>query len=314
MEKVWKDAIDEFRNYLLVERSLTENTIIAYEKDVRQFSEYLSFSAPGLAPAAIGPDEIRSFVVYLSEVGIQATSVSRFLSAIRSFFSYLLLEGEIAKDPSSLVESPRLGRKLPQILSIEEIDAMQGSIDLSKPEGHRNMAIIEVLYSCGLRVSELVGLLISRIYFEDSYILVEGKGSKERLVPISPRAIDYLRFYLNHYRKTLNPSSQHTDFVFLSRRSKPLSRIMVFLIVKDLARTAGITKTVSPHTFRHSFATHLVEGGADLRSVQAMLGHESIITTEIYTHLNRDYLRQTIIDFHPRSPKYIKNHGKNFSH
>ncbi len=309
MEQEWKDKIDDFTNYLMLEKALSINSIKAYQKDVRQFSEFLMWEHGGIIPSQVEAAHIRSFLLFLGKQGIQASSSSRFLSALRAFFRYLLLDDYLTVDPSAFILAPRLGRKLPQVLSVAEIDAMEAAIDLSKPEGHRNLAIIEVLYSCGLRVSELIGLLWSRIHRKEAYVLVEGKGSKQRLVPISEKALHALDLYVNHFRRNLSPTSAHSDVVFLSRRSKPLSRVMIFNIVKDLAQVAGITKNISPHTFRHSFATHLVEGGADLRSVQAMLGHESIVTTEIYTHLDKDYLKQTMMDFHPRSPKYLSGHG-----
>jgi integrase/recombinase XerD len=251
-------------------------------------------------PTQVDGEQLNEFLHWTNELGMSPTSQSRVISGIKAFFKYLLIENYIEKDPTELLESPRIGRKLPEILSVAEIDKILAAIDLSQPEGQRNKAIIESLYSCGLRVSELINLRISNLYFKNGFIRIRGKGSKERLVPISQRAIKEIKLYMEN-RKKLNIDKNCEDILFLNRRGKQLTRVMVFLIIKKLAQVAGITKNISPHTFRHSFASHLIEGGADLRAIQEMLGHESITTTETYTHLDRDYLRHTIIEHHPRS-------------
>lgn len=240
-------------------------------------------------------------VKWIAEMGISARSQARIISGVRSFYTYMIVEDILKDDPTDLLELPRLGRKLPEVLSIEEIDTLKAAVDLSKPEGHRNKAIIETLYSCGLRVSELVNLQLTNIYFEDGFMRVIGKGNKERLVPVNKEVEQEINWYVNHVRNHLTIKQGHEDFVFLNRRGAQLTRVMIFTIIKNLAKAIHLKKTISPHTFRHSFATHLVEGGANLRAVQEMLGHESISTTEIYTHLNNDYLREAIISFHPRS-------------
>ena len=246
-------------------------------------------------------ENVQTFIKYIAELGLSPRSQARLLSGIKAFYKYLLLENEISADPTELIESPKLGRKLPDTLSIEEVDALIHAVDLSKPEGERNKTMLEVLYSCGLRVSELINLKISNIYFNDGFIRITGKGDKERLVPIGKQAIKCLDIYLNQVRTHQSIQTGCEDFAFLNRRGKPLSRVMIFTIIKNLAEKISLQKTISPHTFRHSFATHLIEGGADLRAVQEMLGHESITTTEIYTHLDRSFLKQTILDYHPRS-------------
>ena len=246
-------------------------------------------------------ENVQTFIKYIAELGLSPRSQARLLSGIKAFYKYLLLENEISTDPTELIESPKLGRKLPDTLSIEEVDALIHAVDLSKPEGERNKTMLEVLYSCGLRVSELINLKISNIYFNDGFIRITGKGDKERLVPIGKQAIKCLDIYLNQVRNHQPIQTGCEDFAFLNRRGKPLSRVMIFTIIKNLAEKISLQKTISPHTFRHSFATHLIEGGADLRAVQEMLGHESITTTEIYTHLDRSFLKQTILDYHPRS-------------
>ena len=245
---------------------------------------------------------LSDFLVYEGEQGMQARSQARMLSGIRAFYTYLLMDNFIDADPTRLVDYPKIGRKLPDVLTIEEIDALLGAIDLSLPEGQRNKAMLETMYSCGLRVSELVGLQLSDLFFKEEFIKVKGKGSKERLIPISAKAIREIDLYMPD-RAKLDIARGHEDYLFLNRRGKALSRVMVFTIIRKLAVAIDLRKTISPHTFRHSFATHLVEGGADLRPVQEMLGHESILTTEIYTHLDRSFLRQTIVEFHPRSRK-----------
>jgi integrase/recombinase XerD len=297
----WDKAIRQFRQYLQLERSLSGNSVEAYEHDVEKLRQYLYLSAIPAEPAQVTSGHITSFLQYIGELGLSAYSQARMLSGIKAFYRYLLLENLISHDPSHLVEGPRLGRKLPDVLSVAEIELLLSVVDLSTPEGTRNRAMLEVLYGSGLRVSELVELKLSGVYADLGFLRVTGKGSKERLVPIGPDALRYLAQYVDHVRPSVPVKKDYQDYVFLNRRGAGLTRVMVFLIIKDLAARAGISKNVSPHTFRHSFATHLVEGGADLRAVQEMLGHESITTTEIYTHLDRDYLKQIIQDFHPRS-------------
>lgn len=297
----WKEAIEEFRTYLKLEKSLSVNSINAYLRDLYKLHNFIDSYELKLKPEQISLDVLRKFVFTLHESGLMPTSQARIVSGIKAFYKYLLIEDAIESNPAALLEAPKTGRKLPAVLSVEEIDLLLSKIDLSKPEGHRNKAIIETLYSCGLRVSELTNLKASNLHFNDGFIKVTGKGSKERLVPIGRRAIKEINYYVKHYRTTLTIQSGFEDFLFLNRRGKGLTRVMIFTIIKKLAKAAEIEKNISPHTFRHSFATHLIEGGADLRAVQEMLGHESIITTEIYTHLDREYLRSAILDFHPRA-------------
>ncbi|OFX54352.1 MAG: site-specific tyrosine recombinase XerD [Bacteroidetes bacterium GWA2_30_7] len=297
----WLSTIKEFESYLKIERSLSANSVEAYEDDMYKLYQFIQFKYPEVNPENVTLKILQEFILWINELGMSARSQARVLSGIRAFYKYLIMEDLIDSSPAELLEFPKIGRKLPEFLSITEIDNLIAAIDLSKPEGHRNRAIIETLYSCGLRVSELVNLKISHIYFDESFIKVMGKGSKERLVPISPKAIKEINNYKISYRNHLNIAKGFDDFLFLNRRGKKLTRVMIFTIIKGLATKIGLQKSISPHTFRHSFATHLVEGGADLRAVQEMLGHESIITTEIYTHLDREYLRDAIIRFHPRS-------------
>lgn len=297
----WEPYIKGFRNYLKLERSLSENSIQAYLRDVRKLEQFLDLQKLSLAPGAVTTKHLKGFLEYLNELGMSAYSQARIISGLRGFFNYLLGEELIQTDPSELIEAPRLGRKLPDTLDYHEIEKILSVVDLSSPEGYRNRAMLEVLYSSGLRVSELVGLKRASIYADIGFLRVIGKGNKERLVPIGKEALKYLTIYLDEVRPQQKIQSGAESFVFLNRRGRPLSRVMVFTIIKDLVAKAGIRKSVSPHTFRHSFATHLIEGGADLRAVQEMLGHESITTTEIYTHLDRDYLKQVIREFHPRS-------------
>lgn len=298
---MWQSYIKHFKNYLRLERSLSGNSVEAYVRDVEKLEEFLELSQSDVSPSRVTEEHLSAFLKYLSELGLAAHSQARMLSGIKAFFRYLLLENEITEDPTELLESPRLPRKLPDVLSYEEIESMLSSIDHSTPEGTRNRAIIEVLYSSGLRVSELTGLQLTNCHFDIGFLRIIGKGDKMRLVPIGKEAIKYTQIYLDHVRGEIAPQKGSEDIVFLNRRGGQLSRVMIFLVIKDIAETAGIHKNVSPHTFRHSFATHLIEGGASLRAVQEMLGHESITTTEIYTHLDRDYLRQVITEFHPRS-------------
>lgn len=297
---MWQSYIKHFKNYLRLERSFSDNSVQAYIRDTEKLAEYLELAAINLSPVDIKEEHLLAFLKYLSELGLSAHTQARVLSGIKAFYKYLILENEITEDPTELIEAPRLPRKLPDVLSYEEIEQILQAIDHSTPEGTRNRAIIEVLYSSGLRVSELVGLQLTFCYFDIGFIRILGKGDKVRLVPIGKEAIKYTQLYLDHVRSEIQAKKESEDIVFLNRRGGQLSRVMVFLIIKDAAEKAGISKNVSPHTFRHSFATHLIEGGASLRAVQEMLGHESITTTEIYTHLDRDYLRQIITEFHPR--------------
>ena len=288
-----------YKAYLLLEKSLSDNTVSAYLQDIEKLTDYLSLTDDLKTPEQVNLTSLENFIKWINELGITPGSQARIISGIKSFFKYCLIENIITIDPSTLLEAPKLTRALPDILSFEEIEKMIGKIDLSKPEGGRNKAILETLYSCGLRVTELVNLQISSLFFDVGFIKVIGKGDKERLVPIGADAVKYIKIYHSNIRVHVTVSKGCDDILFLNRRGAKLSRVMIFLIIKELAKQAGINKTISPHTFRHSFATHLVEGGADLRAVQEMLGHESITTTEIYTHLNREYLRDTMQQFHP---------------
>lgn len=293
----WLDHIKGFKNYLKLERGLSGNSVESYVRDAEKLFQ---FCGEEKKLAHLKDEDIHNFLVFLNDLGLSATSQARILSGIKAFFEYLFIEKIIISDPTELISSPRITRKLPETLHLHEIETMMDSIDLSTTEGPRNKAIIEVMYSCGLRVSELTNLKISDCLFSEGFIRVVGKGNKMRLVPIGNEAIKFSKIYLHEVRIQLDIQPGHEDYLFLNRRGKALSRVMVFLIIKDLAEKAGIHKSISPHTLRHSFATHLVEGGADLRAVQEMLGHESIITTEIYTHLDRAYLQQTLKEFHPR--------------
>ena len=297
----WLSAIKEYRNYLLLERGLSANSIEAYVHDAEKLREFLEIKEIAASPLETTNRHIRDFLQYLGELGMTATSQARMLSGIKGFFKYLFVENLIATDPTELVETPRLSRKLPDTLSVQEIDRLLAAIDHSTPEGTRNRAMLEMLYGSGLRVSELIGLTLPNVYADLGFLRITGKGNKERLVPTGSEALKYLDIYLQEIRGHVVPQKDHENFVFLNSRGKAISRVWVFLVIKDLAQKSGIQKNISPHTFRHSFATHLIEGGADLRAVQEMLGHESITTTEIYTHLDRDYLRQVMHDFHPRS-------------
>jgi integrase/recombinase XerD len=292
--------IKGFQAYLRLEKSLSPNSIDAYIRDVEKLEQYAEINNISSVKDVIMED-VQSFLKYIAELGLSPRSQARLLSGVKAFYKYLLLENEVKTDPTELIESPKLGRKLPDTLSIEEVDLLINAIDLSASEGERNKAMLEVLYSCGLRVSELVNLKISNIYFNEGFIRITGKGDKERLVPIGKQAVKCLNIYLEQVRLHQPIQSGSEDFAFLNRRGKPLSRVMIFTIIKNLVEKMNIKKSISPHTFRHSFATHLIEGGADLRAVQEMLGHESITTTEIYTHLDRSFLKQTILDYHPRS-------------
>lgn len=297
----WSTAINDFKSYLKLERSLSPNSVEAYLNDIGKLEQFVSMSMPGKRPDTIDLADLKKFIEWINELGASPRSQSRILSGIRSFFRFLFLTDQISKDPSDLIESPKIGRKLPEVLSTEEIDKMQASIDLSTAEGHRNKAILETLYSCGLRVSELINLRLSNLYFDEGFVRIMGKGSKERLVPVGEKAKREINLYLEQRRVQPNITQQAQNILFLNRRGYKLTRVMIFTIVKTLAKKAGIHKPISPHTFRHSFASHLIDGGADLRAVQEMLGHESIITTEIYTHLDREYLREAILSYHPRA-------------
>jgi len=296
----WSSAITGFSAYLRLERSLSGHSVEAYLRDVRSLSEYCAEHGEGTGPLAVTLPIVEGFLSWLNALGISARTQSRVLSGLRAFYKFLLIEDLIDHDPLELVEGPRLDQKLPDVLSYEEIERILDSIDLSHPQGTRNRAIIETLYACGLRVSELVNLKISNLFPDIGLIKVLGKNNKERLVPIGSEALKHISLYLEGDRAgMLNIRKGAEDVVFLNRRGNKLTRVMIFQIVKDLARKAGITKQISPHTFRHSFATHLVEGGADLRAVQEMLGHSSIVTTEIYTHLNTDFLKSMVLQYHP---------------
>ena len=297
---IWKSYIESFRHYLVLERSLAAHSIEAYLNDISKLADFDRMNLASKGPLKITQKDLRSFLSFLKELGLGARSQARLVSAVKGFYKFLLLENEIKENPASDIEAPRIGRKLPDTLSFEEITDLISSIDVSDPLGMRNKAIIETLYSCGLRVSELVDLQISKLNFDEEYIRVIGKGNKERLVPIGPDAIKFISIYLTEIRRTMTIKKGSEDIVFLNRRGNKLTRVMIFTIIKNLAKQAGINKVISPHTFRHSFATHLVEGGADLRVVQDLLGHASITTTEVYTHLDTDYLRSAIYDFHPR--------------
>jgi integrase/recombinase XerD len=296
----WSSYIEGFRVYLQLERSLSQNSIEAYQRDVIKLTQFLDASAFNLLPDQVEHKHLQDFLSWIAELGMTARSQARVISGMKSFFKYLLLENLVRIDPTELLESPKIGRKLPSVMTIEEIEKILKAIDLSKQSGERNLAMLETLYGCGLRVSELVDLKISCLFFKEGFVKIIGKGNKERLVPVGGVAQRRITNYLEFIRPNTPLKKGNEDIVFLNRRGNKLTRIMVFTIIKDLVNKAGIRKNISPHTFRHSFATHLVEGGADLRAVQEMLGHESITTTEIYTHLDREYLRQTIIHFHPR--------------
>lgn len=296
----WKKEIKEFVIFLKLEKSVSANTISAYRSDLEKLHQYIQEKHHLLAPDQVDLKILEGFLLQISSENLSARTQARIISGIRSFFKFLQLEDKIQEDPTELLEFPKIGRKLPDVLTLMEIDSIEAAIDLSKPEGHRNKAIIETMYSCGLRVSELVSLKFSDTFFDEAFIRIVGKGNKERLVPISEKAMKEIRYYRENCRNHVPSERKYEDFIFLNRHGRPLTRVMVFTIVKQLAKAAGIRKSISPHTFRHSFATHLIEGGADLRAVQEMLGHESILTTEIYTHIDREYLREAILQFHPR--------------
>lgn len=297
----WQAAKKGFRSYLKLERSLSNNSVDAYLGDLDKLIQFADTKLVKLKPETTQHRDLSDFIGWVNELGMIPSTQARIISGIKAFYRYLLLDNQIQTDPSELIEGPKLTRKLPDTLSLADIDKLIAAIDLSKPEGMRNKAMIEVLYGCGLRVSELTTLRISNLYLEINFIKIVGKGNKERLVPIGGEAIQYLKLWLNEVRVHVPIQSGEEDIVFLNRRGKRLSRVYVFLMIKELAERIGLKKSISPHTFRHSFATHLIEGGADLRAIQEMLGHESITTTEIYTHLDREYLKSVIISHHPRS-------------
>ncbi len=296
----WDNHLKNFQTHLRLEKSLSSNSIEAYGRDLQRLRQYLELAGKSTPPAKVTPQELEGFVRWVATLGLSAPSQARMISGIKTFYKFLILENQIQKNPAADLSTPRLGRKLPFVLSVEQINAMVDTIDLSLPHGQRNKTLVEVLYGSGLRVSEAVELKISDIFFREEYISVTGKGNKQRLVPLGATAARELKLYLDHHRKYIDVKKGFEDHVFLNRRGQKLSRVMIFMIIRELAEKAGINQTISPHSLRHSFATHLVEGGADLRAVQDMLGHESITTTEIYTHLNRDYLRENLISYHPR--------------
>jgi integrase/recombinase XerD len=297
---MWDIYLKGFKAYLQLERSLSANSIEAYIRDVEKLVQYLQSAGLQLPPDQVTLSELQSCVQWIANLGMSATSQARIISGIKAFYRYLLLEDIVRQDPTLLIEAPKTRRQLPDVLSFDEIELIISQVKAGTPEGQRNRAILETMYSCGLRVSEVVSLKISQLHFDAGFIRVVGKGDKERLVPIGPDAIKYINIYKDEVRVHVPIKKGQEDILFLNRRGSALTRVMIFLVIKDLTAAAGITKQVSPHTFRHSFATHLVEGGADLRAVQEMLGHESITTTEIYTHLDREYLRDTLQRFHPR--------------
>jgi integrase/recombinase XerD len=299
MSLSWKQSFRNFETYLRLEKSLSDNSIEAYLSDVLKLEKYFIETGNDISPASVTYPDLKAFLAWYGTNNKNTRTQSRVLSGIRAFFRFLLIEGEIEENPASLLESPKIGLKLPEVLSISEIDRMIAEIDLSKPEGHRNKAIIETLYGCGLRVSELVNLRLTDIHYVEEFVVVTGKGNKQRLVPISGKALKEIDIYKQDRNRL--PAIRDQNVLFLNRRGSHLTRAMIFTIIKDLAAKTGIRKNISPHTFRHSFATHMIEAGADLRAVQEMLGHESILTTEIYTHIDRSFLRDTLIMFHPRA-------------
>lgn len=295
----WKSLIKGYENYLKIEKSLSSNTVDAYIRDINKMDGFFNNEDSSKKITLISHENFQNYLSQLNEQKINARSQSRVISSIRSFFKYLMIEKIIDNNPSELLENPKTGKKLPEFLTIDEIDLMVSQINRSKSDGERNIAILEVLYGCGLRVTELIELKISEIYWKEGFIRIIGKGNKERLVPLGKIASKHLKIYFNEIRVHQKIDSQFVDHVFINKNGRKLSRVMIFKIIKRLTEKAGIQKNVSPHTLRHSFATHLVEGGADLRAVQEMLGHQSITTTEIYTHLDKNYLKQNILDYHP---------------
>ncbi|OIQ38705.1 MAG: site-specific tyrosine recombinase XerD [Bacteroidetes bacterium MedPE-SWsnd-G1] len=296
----WNHALKDYQLYLKIERGLSENSLNGYTRDINKLILYLDENTDASSPINISFDKVQRFI-YEASKSIEARSQARLISSLRSFFDYLIFENYRTDNPTDLIESPKLGRKLPDTLAIEDIDTLIKSIDLSKPQGERNRTILETLYSCGLRVTELITLQLSDLFFEEGFIRVIGKGDKQRFVPINQQTQKYIQFYIENIRKLIDVKKGYEDTLFLNRRGKQLTRNMIFTIVKNTAVSAGIKKKISPHTFRHSFATHLLERGADLRAIQQMLGHESITTTEIYMHLDRSHLQNVMEQFHPRS-------------
>ncbi|HTI10014.1 MAG TPA: site-specific tyrosine recombinase XerD [Puia sp.] len=296
---MWEPYKKGYKGWLQLEKSLSDNSVEAYLRDIDKLTQFLQATGSLKNPEGVELKDLQQFLQWIGELGLNAATQARILSGVRSFYKYCYIEHIVKKDPTALLESPKLKRALPDVLSFEEIEGIIGQIDLSKPEGGRNKAILETMYSCGLRVSEVVNLRISCLYLETGFIRVIGKGDKERLVPIGDAAIKYIQLYQREIRVHVPPKPGSEDILFLNRRGSKLTRVMIFLMLKGLVAQAGISKNISPHTFRHSFATHLVEGGADLRAVQEMLGHESITTTEIYTHLDREFLRETLHRYHP---------------
>jgi integrase/recombinase XerD len=308
---LWQNFINGFESYLKLEKSLSQNSIEAYLHDILKLAQFTEIYELKLPPDKLTAQQLNAFINWINSFGLSSISQARIISGIKAFYKYLVIEDIIRSSPAELIESPKTGRKLPDTLNIYEIDNLISAIDLSKPEGVRNKAILETLYGCGLRVSELVNLKISNLYFKEGIIKITGKGDKERLVPVGDSAIKYINIYIDNVRSHLEIQNNSSDIVFINNRGSRLTRVMIFLIIKNLAKKIGLKKSISPHTFRHSFATHLIEGGADLRAVQEMLGHESITTTEIYTHLDREYLRSAILQFHPRSDLNVKNRKRN---
>ena len=294
-------SIKDFKSYLKIERSLSINSVDAYIRDINKFSEYIK--TKNISVLKTNLEDIRGFIKEINKIGISARSQARFISSIKSFYKFLLIEEYISNSPAELLASPKIGVKIPIVLSIDEVNKLIKSIDLSSRHGERNRAIIETIYACGLRVTELINLKISNIFFKDNFLKIIGKGNKERLCPIANKTLSYLKIYIDEIRNHSIIKEKDSDIVFLNNRGSKLSRVMIFLLLKKYAEIAGIKKNISPHTLRHSFATHLIDGGADLRAIQEMLGHQSITTTEIYTHLDKEYLRSNIISYHPRSNK-----------
>jgi len=297
----WSESKKGYETFLRIEKSLSPNSVSAYVNDINKLISFVEEHYPNLTPETVKLAQLRKFVEWMNQSGISPRTQARTISGIKSFYKFLLIEEAVENDPTTLIESPRIGRKLPEILTDDEINRLIEAIDVTKAEGLRNKAILETLYSCGLRVSELVDLKISNLHFEQEFLRIAGKGERERLVPISKRAIDDIKKYLVNSRKKLTIEKGFENIVFLNRRGKKLSRVMIFTIIKNLAEKIKLEKSISPHTFRHSFASALVQGGADLRTVQEMLGHESILTTEIYAHLDKEYLKDTVNRFHPRA-------------
>lgn len=306
----WDSAIENYKTFLILEKSLSANSVEAYLNDIRKLAKFCEDQYGVKEVENVTYDILKEYLTFVNEMGVTNRTQARSISSVRSFFKFLVYDGVLETNPTKLLEAPKIGRKLPSILTVEEIDSILNSVEMYKPEGQRNKAIIETLYSCGLRVSELIGVKISNINFRMGIIKIEGKGNKERIIPLSKNAKQEIKLYMKGYRDYLDIQKGYEDVLFLNKRGTSLSRVMVFNIIKHLAERAGIKKQVSPHTFRHSFASHLVTGGADLRAVQDMLGHESILTTEIYTHLDNNYLKETINKYHPRIKDEVEKDSK----